>query len=120
MLNLEGAQAGLSWETILNKRARYAQVFDGWDARRIAAYDDAKVASFMVDAGIVRNCLKIAATISNARAYLALCGEVGGLLPFLWSYVDGTPIVNHWQVDSTPVRTELSDRISQDLVAYGF
>ena len=120
MLNLEGAQAGLSWETILNKRARYAQVFDGWDAHKIAAYDEAKVASLMADAGIVRNRLKIAATITNARAYLALCEEVGGLVPFLWSYVGGTPIINHWRAGSTPARTELSDRISKDLAARGF
>ena len=120
MLNLEGAQAGLSWETILNKRTRYAQVFDGWDAYKIAAYDDAKVASLMADAGIVRNRLKIAATITNARAYLALCEEIGGLVPFLWSYVGGTPIVNHWESGSTPARTELSDQISRDLAARGF
>ena len=120
MLNLEGAQAGLSWETILNKRLRYAEVFDGWDARKIAAYDDAKVASLLADAGIVRNRLKIAATITNARAYLALCDEVGGLVPFLWSCVDGRPIVNHWEAGSTPARTELSDQISRDLAARGF
>ncbi|MBC7415800.1 MAG: DNA-3-methyladenine glycosylase I [Herminiimonas sp.] len=120
MLNLEGAQAGLSWETILNKRARYAEVFDGWDAVKIAAYDDAKVASLMADPGIVRNRLKIAATSGNARAYLALCDECGGLAPFLWAYVGGTPIVNHWHADDTPARTELSDQISRDLAARGF
>ena len=120
MLNLEGAQAGLSWETILNKRERYAQVFDGWDATKISAYDEAKVASLMADAGIVRNRLKIAATITNARAYLKLCEEFGGLVPFLWSYVDGTPIVNHWTAGGTPAKTELSDRISKDLAARGF
>lgn len=120
MLNLEGAQAGLSWETILNKRAHYAHVFDGWDAHKIAAYDDAKVASLLADTGIVRNRLKIAATISNARAYLALCDAVGGLVPFLWSYVDGVPIINHWPADSAPAKTALSDQISKDLAACGF
>lgn len=120
MLNLEGAQAGLSWQTILNKRARYAEVFDGWDVRKIAAYDDVKVARLLADAGIVRNRLKIAATISNAHAYLALCDEVGGLVPFLWSYVGGAPIVNQWNAGDTPSKTELSDQISRDLTARGF
>ncbi len=120
MLNLEGAQAGLSWETILNKRRHYALVFDGWDAERIAVYDDAKIAALLADAGIVRNRLKVAATIGNARAYLALRDKSGGLGPLLWSYVNGVPIVNAWTAATTPARTALSDRISKDLVARGF
>jgi DNA-3-methyladenine glycosylase I len=120
MLNLEGAQAGLSWETILNKRAHYARVFDDWDAVKIAAYDDAKVAALLADPGIVRNRLKVAATVTNARAYLALCESDGGLAPLLWSYVDGTPIRNAWTVATTPASTPLSDRIAKDLKACGF
>src|SRR5690606_21981317 len=116
MLNLEGAQAGLSWETILNKRANYAVAFDGWDAEKIARYGDAKVAQLLADPGIVRNRLKIAAAINNARAYLRLREACGGLAPFLWAFVDGKPLRNappsHAEV---PAKTELSDRISKEL-----
>lgn len=120
MLNLEGAQAGLSWETVLNKRDRYREVFDGWDAEKIARYDDAKVAALLADPGIIRNRLKIAAAIGNARAYLALRDEVGGLAPFLWAYVDGRPQLNAWAPGQTPAKTALSDRISKDLGKRGF
>ena len=87
MLNLEGAQAGLSWETVLNKRDSYRAAFDQWDVEKIAGYDAAKVASLLADPGIVRNRLKVAATITNAQSYLKLRDEIGGLDPFLWSYV---------------------------------
>lgn len=121
MLNLEGAQAGLSWETVLNKRERYRGVFDGWDAEKIARYDDVKIASLLADSGIIRNRLKIAAAITNAQAYLRLRDEVGGLDPFLWVYVDGTPIRNHWaRTEDTPAKTALSDRLSKDLGKRGF
>lgn len=120
MLNLEGAQAGLSWETILNKRDHYRLVFDGWDADKIAAYDADKVAALLADAGIVRNRLKVAATISNAQAYLRLRQAGGSLDQLLWAYVDGQPIVNHWQAGAQPAKTALSDRISKDLAARGF
>src|SRR5471030_3427591 len=89
MLNLEGAQAGLSWETILNKRENYRAAFDQWDAEKIAAYDADKVAALLADAGIVRNRLKVAAAITNAQAYLRLRAEGGSLDEFLWAYVDG-------------------------------
>src|SRR3954447_22625176 len=79
MLNLEGAQAGLSWETVLNKRDNYRAAFDHWDAHKIARYDEAKVATLLADPGIIRNRLKVAATIANAQAYLHLCDDVGGL-----------------------------------------
>ncbi len=121
MLNLEGAQAGLSWETILNKRDRYHTVFDAWNPEKIAHYDTVKVAELLGDAGIVRNRLKVTAAITNAQAYLRLCDEVGGLDPFLWSYVGGAPIRNAWAtLKDCPATTPLSDRLSKDLARRGF
>jgi DNA-3-methyladenine glycosylase I len=118
MLNLEGAQAGLSWETILNKRDHYRIVFDGWNPEKVARYDAAKVATLLGDPGIVRNRLKVAAAISNAQAYLRLRDESGGLDPFLWAYVNGKPIRTGLGV--MPARTALADRISKDLGKRGF
>ncbi|HTN66068.1 MAG TPA: DNA-3-methyladenine glycosylase I [Burkholderiaceae bacterium] len=121
LLNLEGAQAGLSWETILNKREHYRRAFDGWDADKIARYDDAKVATLLADPGIVRNRLKVAAAIVNARAYLLLREQEGGLDPFLWAYVDGAPICNRWRsMAEVPAKTALSERLSKDLARRGF
>jgi DNA-3-methyladenine glycosylase I len=120
MLNLEGAQAGLSWETILNKRPGYAAAFDDWDARKIAAYDDAKVAELLANPAIVRNRLKVAAAITNARAYLRMLDDGLTLERYLWNWVDGKPLVNHWARHERPARTELSDRISKDLARRGF
>jgi DNA-3-methyladenine glycosylase I len=116
MLNLEGAQAGLSWETILNKRENYRQAFDDWDAQIIANYDDEKIEQLMQNAGIVRNRLKINAVIVNARAYLKLCQEVGGLDQYLWSHVQGTILVNPQRV----ITSDVSDAISKDLKKRGF
>lgn len=121
MLNLEGAQAGLSWETILNKRATYRAAFDGWDVDKIARYDADKVAALLADPGIVRNRLKVAATITNAQAYLRLKEETGGLGPYLWAWVGGTPLQSTWKTyKDAPPKTELSDRISKDLAKRGF
>jgi DNA-3-methyladenine glycosylase I len=121
MLNLEGAQAGLSWEIILNKRDNYRLAFDGWNAGKIARYDAAKVAELLANPGIVRNRLKVAAAISNAQAYLKLRKSHGGLDPFLWAYVNGKPIVNAPAgPGEVPAKTELSDRISKDLSGLGF
>jgi DNA-3-methyladenine glycosylase I len=120
MLNLEGAQAGLSWETILNKRDSYRAAFDGWDAEKIARYDEAKVAELLANPGIVRNRLKVAAAITNARAYLAMRGQGLALDRYLWDFVGGQPIVNDWSAGGRPARTELSDRISKDLAKRGF
>ena len=121
MLNLEGAQAGLSWETILNKRENYRAAFEGWDADRIARYDERDRQRLLGDAGIVRNRLKIAATINNAQALLRLREEFGGLVPYLWSGVGGEAIVNAWsRSGDVPARTELSDALSNDLKARGF
>lgn len=120
MLNLEGAQAGLSWETILNKRDNYRTAFDHWDAEKIAAYGPEKVAELLANPGIVRNKLKVAAAIGNAQAYLRLRAEGGSLDQLLWSYVAGKPVVNNWQPGQFPARTELSDRVSNDLLKRGF
>lgn len=121
MLNLEGAQAGLSWETILNKRENYRVAFDGWDAHKIAAYDEARIAALLADPGIVRNRLKVNAVVTNARAYLRLLEEGGSLSSLLWGYVGGKPIVNRIVAQGDrPARTELSDRISKDLAKRGF
>ena len=118
MLNLEGAQAGLSWETILNKRENYRAAFDQWDAEKIAAYDADKVAELLANPGIVRNRLKVAAAISNAQAYLRLRAEGGSLDQLMWGYVGGKPVVN--KKGPRPAKTELSDRISKDLAKRGF
>lgn len=121
MLILEGAQAGLSWSTILAKREGYRRAFDHFDARKIAAYTDADRERLMNDAGIVRNRLKISAAIVNAQAYLRLCDEEGSLDAWLWQQVDGRPVVNHWtEMKQIPARTELSDRISKALLKRGF
>jgi DNA-3-methyladenine glycosylase I len=120
MLNLEGAQAGLSWETILNKRDNYRAAFDGWDPEKIARYDAAKVAELLANAGIVRNRLKVAAAITNAQAYLRLRDEGLTLDQYLWAFVDGKPMINHWPSGARPAKTELSDRISKDLAKRGF
>jgi DNA-3-methyladenine glycosylase I len=120
MLNLEGAQAGLSWETILNKRDTYRAAFDGWDPAVIARYDAAKVAELLANPGIVRNRLKVAAAITNAQAYLRLRDEGLTLDSYLWAFVDGKPQVNHWPSGERPAKTELSDRISKDLAKRGF
>ena len=121
MLNLEGAQAGLSWETVLNKRANYRAAFDHWDARKIARYDERKVAKLLANPGIIRNRLKVAAAITNAHSYLRLKEEVGGLDPYLWGFVGGKPIRNKWKAHGEcPAKTPLSDQISKDLAKRGF
>ncbi|MES2262853.1 MAG: DNA-3-methyladenine glycosylase I [Pseudomonadota bacterium] len=121
MLNLEGAQAGLSWETILNKRESYRAAFDQWDAVKIAAYGPDKVAELLANPGIVRNRLKVAAAITNAQAYLRLRASGSSLDQLLWAYVDGKPLVNHIAAPGDrPAKTPLSDRISKDLLKLGF
>ena len=121
MLVLEGAQAGLSWSTILAKRESYRRAFDGFDPERIARYDEARIAELLADAGIVRNRLKVRGTVTNAQAYLRLCDDVGSLDTYLWGWVDGAPVVNHpTELGQVPARTELSDRISKDLKRRGF
>ena len=120
-LILEGAQAGLSWSTILNKRDNYRRAFHGFDAARIARYTDKDRARLLADAGIVRNRLKIDSTISNARAYLELRDKEGSLDAWLWNFVDGKPLLGRRKgMGDVPARTELSDRISKELQKRGF
>ena len=121
LLTLEGAQAGLSWLTILKKREGYRRAFDHFDVERIARYDAADVARLMADAGIVRNRLKIESTITNARATLALRETLGGLDAYFWNFVDGRPIDNaRKNIGQGPASTPLSDAISKDLKKRGF
>ncbi|HEX4388946.1 MAG TPA: DNA-3-methyladenine glycosylase I [Steroidobacteraceae bacterium] len=120
LLILEGAQAGLSWSTILRKRAAYRRAFARFDPRRVARFDARRRAALMRDAGIVRNRLKIESTVSNARAFLAIQREFGSFDRYLWSYVDGQALVNRPRPGSVPARTSLSDRLSKDLRRRGF
>ncbi|MGL4603110.1 MAG: DNA-3-methyladenine glycosylase I [Iodobacter sp.] len=121
LLCLEGAQAGLSWITVLKKRARYREVFDGFDATKMAAYDADKVASLLGDAGIVRNRAKVAAFIGNAAAFLKFQQEEGSFSDFLWSFVQGKTIVNHWaSITDTPAATAESIEMSKALKKRGF
>jgi len=121
MLILEGAQAGLSWITILRKRDNYRAAFDGFDPDKMARYGEPKVRALLADPGIVRNRLKVAAAVNNARMLLALREREGGLDEYLWRYVDGKPIVNTWRtIKEVPARTPLSDTMSKDLKRRGF
>ncbi len=120
-LILEGAQAGLAWITILRKRDGYRRAFAGFDAQCIARYDEDDRARLMADAGIVRNRLKIDATIGNARALLALHERGGSLSDLLWDAVGGQPMVNHWRrLGDCPSSTPLSDQLSKELARLGF
>ena len=120
-LILEGAQAGLSWRTILNKRENYRRAFDRFDAKRIARYDARKKKSLLADPGIVRNRLKIDSTIDNARAFLEVQDEFGSFDQFIWRFVDGKPIRNQWHaLKEIPASTKESDAMSKDLKKRGF
>jgi DNA-3-methyladenine glycosylase I len=121
MLILEGAQAGLSWETILRKRPAYRRAFDRFNPRRIAAYDARKVRRLLADPSIVRNRLKINAAIANARAYLAVRKEFGSFAAYIWGFVGGRPRRNAWRrLRDAPVSTPESQAMSKDLLARGF
>lgn len=121
LLILEGAQAGLSWDTILKKRARYREVFDGFSAEKIARYDKKKVRELLKDAGIIRNKLKIDATISNAQAFLRVQQEFGTFDAYIWRFVGGKPKQNAWKTHKqVPAKTAESDAMSKDLVKRGF
>jgi DNA-3-methyladenine glycosylase I len=120
MLILEGAQAGLSWSTILRKRAGYRRAFARFDPRKVARFDARRRAALMRDAGIVRNRLKIDSTVTNARAFLGVQREFDSFDRYLWAFVGGRPVVRRSRGARLPARTALSDRISRDLARRGF
>lgn len=121
MLILEGAQAGLSWITVLKKREAYRQAFDNFDPAKVAAYDDAKIAELLANEGIIRNRLKINAAVVNAKLFLDIQKQHGSFDQFIWSYVNHKPIVGHWErTEDMPITTAISDQISKDLKKLGF
>jgi DNA-3-methyladenine glycosylase I len=121
LLLLEGAQTGLSWLTILRKRESYRAAFDGFDATRIARYDERKIAALLADPGIVRNRLKVAAAVVNARAFLAVQEQFGSFDAYVWRFVDGRPLRNAWaSLDHVPAKSAQSDAMSKDLAKRGF
>lgn len=120
-LTLEAMQAGLSWNTILQKRANFNAAFDHFDLHAVAAYDDAKVTALLQDIGIIRHRKKIEATIANAQAILRVQQTHGSFDHYLWQYVSGTPIQNHWQtMEEVPATTPLAKALSRDLKKLGF
>lgn len=120
-LILEGAQAGLSWDTILKKREHYRKVFDNFEPKRVTRYGSRKVKQLLADPGIVRNRLKIAATIQNATAFLAVQKEFGSFDAYVWRFVGGKPKQNSWRsIQGIPTRTQESDALSKDLLNRGF
>ena len=120
-LILEGAQAGLSWQTVLNKRDNYRAAFDNFEAEKIARYNEARAVKLMNNPGIIRNQLKIRSTIQNAKSFLKVREEFGSFDAYLWRFVDGKPIVNRRKsMKEVPARTEISDAMSKDLLKRGF
>ncbi len=120
-LILEGAQAGLSWITILRKRENYRAAFDNFDPAKVAQYDDAKIAQLLQNPGIVRNKLKVNAAVINARHFLEIQQEFGSFDQYVWDFVDGKPIINHWRTMSDiPAETDLARKLSKDLQRRGF
>jgi DNA-3-methyladenine glycosylase I len=121
VLILEGAQAGLSWDTILKKRAAYRKAYLGFDPQRVARFDARKKRALMADAGIVRNRAKIDASVINAKCFLAVQKEFGSFARYAWGFVGGTPVVNRRRsIRDVPARTEVSDALSKDLKGRGF
>ncbi|MCU7812372.1 MAG: DNA-3-methyladenine glycosylase I, partial [Candidatus Thiodiazotropha sp. (ex Notomyrtea botanica)] len=120
-LILEGAQAGLAWITILRKRANYLKNFDDFDPRKVARYSQKHIEKLLQDPGIVRNRLKVESTVTNAKAFLLMQEKYGSFSDYLWDYVDGEPITNHWRaINQVPASTPLSDQLSKDLKKAGF
>jgi len=121
MLILEGAQAGLSWITVLKKREAYRIAFDGFDPKIVSLYDDAKIEELMANEGIVRNRLKINSAILNAKLFLEVQKQYGSFDKFIWQYVDNKPIIGHFEkLEDMPASTPISDKISKDLKKMGF
>lgn len=120
-LILEGAQAGLSWDTVLRKRENYRAAFDDFAPEKIAAYDEKKIAVLLQNEGIIRNRLKIASAIRNARSFLKIQAEFGSFDEYIWRFVVGEPVRNSWEIlTEVPARTEISDSMSKDLKRRGF
>ena len=120
-LILEGAQAGLSWSTVLNKRQRYREVFDGFDPEKVASYDEAKVAELLDDPGIIRNRLKVRSAISNAQLFLKIQEQYGSFDSYIWQFVEGKPKINTWRsLSDIPAMTPDSDAMSRTLKKVGF
>ena len=120
-LVLEGAQAGLSWATILKRRENYRKAYDNFDPAKVAKYDEGKFSELMANAGIIRNRKKIESSINNARLFLEVQKEFGSFDNYIWSFVDFKPVINCWKaLSELPAKTELSDRISKDLKNRGF
>lgn len=120
-LVLEGAQAGLSWLTVLRKRENYRKAFDGFDPAKVARYNSRKIESLLQDPGIIRNRLKVNAAVQNAKSFLAVQEEFGSFSDYIWRFVDGKPVVNRFKtLSEIPASTPLSDRISADLKKRGF
>jgi DNA-3-methyladenine glycosylase I len=118
---LDGAQAGLSWETILRKRARYREVFDNFDPSKVARYTQRKIDRLLADPGIVRNKLKVNSAVRNAKAFLKIQEECGAFDTYIWDFVDGNPIQSAWRtMGDVPATTPLSDTVSKDLKQRGF
>jgi DNA-3-methyladenine glycosylase I len=121
LLILEGAQAGLSWQTILNKRENYRRLFDGFDPEKVARFDEARIASLLTDAGIVRNRAKVHASVGNAKAFLAVQQEFGSFDAYLWRFVDGRPVQNTFRtLSEVPAVTPAATTLSKDLLRRGF
>ena len=121
MLVLEGAQAGLSWITILRRREGYRRAFAGFDPEVVAPYDDAKVTELLQDPGIIRNRLKVQSAINNAQRFLEVQAQFGSFDAYIWEFVDGRPIQNAWSsLDEIPAKSPISDALSKDLVSRGF
>ncbi len=115
-LILEGFQAGLSWLTILKKRENFREAFDHFDCRKIAEYDQIKIDALLINAGIIRNRLKVNAAVSNARAFLEVQAEFGSFDRYIWGFVDGEPVVNAWRsMSAVPTTSDISDKLSKDL-----
>lgn len=120
-LILEGAQAGLSWYTVLKKRAEYRSVFHQFEPQKVANMSDSEVTKALENPGIIRNKLKVASTVQNAKAFLAIQNEFGSFSTYLWAFVDGKPIQNYWaSMKEIPAKTALSDKLSKDLKKRGF
>jgi len=120
ILILDGAQAGLSWRTILNKRENYRKAYDNFDVKKVAAYDEKKIQELMGDSGIVRNLLKIKSATQNAKVFIKIQKEFGSFDKYIWGFVGGKTIVNKWgNMSDIPATTELSDQISRDLKKRG-